>query len=129
MRKYRQDLAVAKKPGSATSYIAQRGDIVWIELDPSRGPEIKKTRPALVVSPSSYNEKVGLALFCPITSHKKGYPFEVELPSQGNIQGVVLADHVKSLDWKARNLKFEEKASTWIISEVIEKISLLIELS
>ena len=120
---------MAKNPGSSKPYIPQRGDIVWIDLDPSQGSEIKKTRPALVVSPASYNEKVGLALLCPITSHKKGYPFEVELPQTGNVHGVVLSDQVKSLDWKVRNAKFEEKLSTWIVAEVIEKISVLIDLS
>lgn len=120
---------MAKNLGSLKQYIPQRGDIVWIDLDPSQGSEIKKTRPALVVSPASYNEKVGLALLCPITSHKKGYPFEVELPQSGNIHGVILADQLKSLDWRARNVKFEEKTSTWILNEVIEKISVLIDLS
>jgi mRNA interferase MazF len=120
---------VAKNPGSSKPYIPQRGDIVWIDLDPSQGSEIKKTRPALVVSPASYNEKVGLALLCPITSHKKGYPFEVELPQTGNVHGVILSDQVKILDWKVRNAKFEEKLSTWIVVEVIEKIYVLIDLS
>lgn len=120
---------MAKNPGSSKNYVPQRGDIVWIDLDPSQGSEIKKTRPALVVSPASYNEKVGLALLCPITSHKKGYPFEVELPPSGKTQGVILADQVKSLDWKIRNAKFEEKLSTWVMTEVIEKISVLIEFS
>lgn len=120
---------MAKNPGSPKPYIPQRGDIVWIDLDPSQGSEMKKTRPALVVSPASYNEKVGLALLCPITSHKKGYPFEVELPKTGSVHGVVLSDQVKSLDWKVRNAKFEEKLSTWIVTEVIDKISVLIDLS
>jgi len=119
---------VAKKSGNKITYIPHRGDIVWIDLDPSQGSEIKKTRPALVVSPFSYNEKVGLALLCPITSHKKGYPFEVELPPKENIRGVILADQVKSLDWKARNARFEEKVSLKVVTEVIEKISVLIEL-
>jgi mRNA interferase MazF len=121
---------VVKNPGSSElSYVPQRGDIVWIDLDPSQGSEIRKTRPALVVSPASYNEKVGLALLCPITSYKKGYPFEVELSQKGSIQGVVLSDQVKSLDWRARNAKFEEKASTWALTKVIEKLSVLIDLS
>lgn len=88
---------------------------------------MRKTRHALVVSPSSYNEKVGLALLCPITSHKKGYPFEVELSSKGNVRGVILSDQIKSLDWKIRNAKFEEKVSRGVITEVIEKFSVLIE--
>ena len=120
---------MAKNPGNAKPYVPERGDIVWIDLDPSQGSEIKKTRPALIVSPLSYNKKVGLALFCPITSHKKGYPFEVELSPKGNVQGVILSDQIKSLDWKARNAKFEEKVSTWMMTEVIEKISVLIDLS
>jgi mRNA interferase MazF len=118
---------VVKKPGNLKPYIPQRGDIIWIDLDPSKGSEIKKTRPALVVSPFSYNEKVGLVLLCPITSYKKGYPFEVELSSKGKVEGVILSDQIKSLDWRARNAKFEEKVSTGIMTEVIEKISVLIE--
>lgn len=120
---------MAKNPGNIKPYIPQRGDIVWIDLDPSQGSEIKKTRPALVISPSNYNEKVGLALLCPITSHKKGYPFEVELSAKGSVKGVILSDHIKSLDWKVRNARFEEKIDTWILTEVIEKLSVLIESS
>lgn len=119
---------MAKNLGKMKLYVPQRGDIIWIDLDPSQGSEIKKTRPVLVVSPLSYNEKVGLALLCPITSHKKGYPFEVELPPGENISGVILSDHIKSLDWKARNARFEGKVSTKIVNEVIEKISVLIEI-
>jgi mRNA interferase MazF len=126
---------VAKSPGrpkkhnpqSQGEYIPDRGDIVWIDLDPSQGSEIKKTRPALVISPSSYNGKVGLALLCPITSYQKGYPFEVELPLKGKVKGVILSDQLKSLDWRARKATFEEKVSTWVITSVIEKISVLIE--
>jgi len=90
---------------------------------------MKKTRPAVVVSPLSYNKKVGLALMCPITSHQKGYPFEVELSSKTNIKGAILSDQVKSLDWRARKAKFEEKVPQDVIVEVIEKISALLELS
>ncbi len=110
-------------------YVPQQGDIVWIELDPSLGSEMKKTRPAVVVSPINYNKKVGLALICPITSHQKGYPFEVGLSSKTGVKGVILADQVKSLDWRARKAKFEEKVSQDVIVEVIEKISVLLELS
>jgi mRNA interferase MazF len=118
---------VARNSGKSNAYIPERGDIVWIEFDPSQGSEIKKTRPALVVSPLSYNQKVGLFLICPITSQVKGYPFEVLLSSQQNIKGVVLADHVKSLDWKVRKVKFEEKALSAVVNEVTEKLLLLIE--
>lgn len=118
------------KPGKQMPYTPERGDIVWIDLDPSQGSEIRKTRPALVISPFSYNKKVGLALLCPITSHKKGYPFEVDLPSKGgDIVGVILADQVKSLDWRVRKARFEEKVQESVITEVIDKLSVLIEIS
>jgi mRNA interferase MazF len=120
---------VAKNPGRQAPYIPQRGDIVWIDFDPSQGSEIQKTRPALVVSPLNYNEKVGLALLCPITSHTKGYPFEVDLCFQKNLKGVVLADQVKSLDWEARNAKFIMKAPVTVINEVIQKLSVLIAIT
>jgi len=113
----------------SNSYVPQQGDIVWIELDPSLGSEMKKTRPAIVVSPLSYNKKIGLALLCPITSHQKGYPFEVELSSKKGVKGVILADQVKSLDWRVRKAKFEEKVPQDVILEVIEKISVLLEVS
>jgi mRNA interferase MazF len=79
-----------------------RGDIVWISLDPQAGHEQRGRRPALVLSPAAYNVRVGLALFCPITKQVKGYPFEVALPAGLPVSGAVLADHVKSLDWNAR---------------------------
>ncbi|HLB59269.1 MAG TPA: endoribonuclease MazF [Bdellovibrionota bacterium] len=119
---------MAKSPGNTKTYIPERGDVIWIDLDPSAGSEIKKTRPALVISPSNYNAKVGLALLCPITSHKKGYPFEVELPSKGSIGGVILSDQIKSLDWGARHAKFEEKVSPQLIAAVIEKVLMLVKM-
>jgi mRNA interferase MazF len=83
-------------------YVPARGDAIWITLDPQSGHEQKGRRPALVLSPSAYNGRVGLALLCPITSRVKGYPFEVPLPEGLPLSGVVLADQVKSVDWKAR---------------------------
>jgi mRNA interferase MazF len=79
-----------------------RGHLVWISLDPRSGHEQAGRRPALVLSPASYNGLVGLALFCPVTAHAKGYPFEVPLPAGLAVSGVVLADHVKCLDWRSR---------------------------
>jgi len=81
----------------SAAYCPKRGDIVWLTFSPQADH-----RPALVLSPESYNRKVGLALFCPITSQVKGYPFEVRIPQGSAVSGVVLADQVKSLDWKAR---------------------------
>src|SRR3954451_4617506 len=84
--------------GATESYVPERGDAVWITLDPQAGHEQAGRRPALVLSPSAYNGRVGLALFCPITSSSKGYPFEVRLPDGLPVAGVVGADQVKSLD-------------------------------
>lgn len=83
-------------------YVPGRGDVVWITLQPQAGHEQAGRRPALVVSPLSYNQRVGLALLCPITHRVKGYPFEVAIPDGLPVGGVVLADQVKSLDWRAR---------------------------
>lgn len=89
----------------ARSYVPERGDIVWLHFDPQSGHEQQGRRPALVISPAIYNRKAGLALFCPVTSVARGYPFEVDLPPDLEAQGVVLADQVKSLDWRARQAK------------------------
>lgn len=85
-------------------YVPERGDAVWITLDPQAGHEQAGRRPALVLSPSAYNGRVGLALFCPITTQAKGYPFEVPLPPGLSVSGVVGADQIKSLDWRARKV-------------------------
>ena len=82
-------------------YVPDRGDAVWLHLDPRTGHEQAGRRPALVLSPASYNGKVGLAILCPITRQAKGYPFEVALPEGQGVAGVVLSDQVKSLDWRA----------------------------
>ncbi|MBE0644173.1 MAG: endoribonuclease MazF [Bacteroidetes bacterium] len=83
-------------------YCPRRGDVIWISFDPQDGHEQSGMRPALVLSPQAYNRKVGLALMCPLTSEVKGYPFEVALPDGIEARGVILADQVKSLDWRAR---------------------------
>lgn len=83
-------------------------------------------RPFLVVSPKSYNERIGLALFCPITPHVKGYPFEVVLKSGGKIDGAVLVDQLKSLDWNGRGVRKVEAVSEEIMIEVLAKIDVLV---
>ena len=90
----------------ARRYVPARGDAVWITFNPQAGHEQAGRRPALVLSPSSYNGKVGLAILCPITSQIKGYPFEVTIPSGSKLGGVILADQVKSLDWRFRKAEF-----------------------
>ena len=106
----------------STAYAPDRGDIVWLDFDPQSGHEQSGKRPALVISPQSYNAKTNLALFCPITSHVKGYPFEVALPTTGKIKGVVLSDQVKSLDWRARYAQFITKAAPAVIDDVLRKL-------
>jgi mRNA interferase MazF len=106
-------------------YVPDRGDIVWLQFNPQSGHEQSGKRPALTLSPKGYNQKVGLAIFCPITNQEKGYPFEVRV--RGNkISGVVLADQVKSLDWRKREAEFIVKAPSIVINEAIELLKTLI---
>ena len=104
------------------AYVPDRGDLVWLEFTPQTGSEQAGRRPALVISPKAYNAKVGLALFCPVTSSVKGYPFEVVLPEGGGVIGVVLADQLKSLDWRARKAKLIEAASSEVLAMVTARI-------
>jgi mRNA interferase MazF len=111
----------------ARAYVPDRGDVVWIALNPQLGHEQAGRLPAVVVSPRSYNGKVGLGLFCPITSRAKGYPFEVALPENLAVQGVVLADQVKSLDWRARRAEFAARLPDDTCAEVVGKLATLLE--
>lgn len=111
--------------GKDVSYIPCRGDIVWLQFDPQAGHEQAGVRPALVISPNNYNGKVGLALMCPVTSRAKGYPFEVKLPADLEVTGVVLADQVKSLDWQARKAMFACMVPAEVVEEALERILLL----
>jgi len=106
-------------------YIPERGDIVWLNFTPQTGREQQGRRPAIVISPQSYNKKVGLALFCPITSKQKDYPFEVKINNE-KIKGVVLSDQIKSLDWQLRDIEFITKATDENMNEVIKKLIVLI---
>ncbi len=108
------------------TYIPEQGDLVWIEFNPQAGHEQAGLRPALIISPAAYNRKVGLALICPITSKVKGYPFEVILPDKFKINGAILSDQIKSLDWQARKAKFIIKAPLEIINDVIAKIKTIL---
>ncbi|HCA43907.1 MAG TPA: endoribonuclease MazF [Bacteroidetes bacterium] len=109
------------------NYIPEQKDIVWINFDPQAGNEQKGKRPALILSPSQYNEKTNLAICVPITSKIKGYSFEVKIPIGLKVSGVILSDHVKSLDWKIREAKFIDKLPDFEFNEVIEKLSLLLK--
>jgi mRNA interferase MazF len=106
-------------------YVPDRGDIVWLQFNPQSGHEQSGKRPALTLSPKEYNQKTGLAIFCPITSQEKGYPFEVKVGGN-RISGVILADQVKSLDWRKREAEFIVKAPSIVINEAIELLKTLI---
>jgi mRNA interferase MazF len=108
------------------SYIPDRGDAVWITLDPRAGHEQAGRRPALVLSPAAYNGRVGLALLCPITGQAKGYPFEVAIPDGLAVTGVVLADHVKSLDWRARKATRICAVTGEVVAQVVSRLSELL---
>ena len=108
------------------SFIPKRGHIVWIDFDPQSGHEQAGRRPALVISPATYNEKIGLALLCPITSQIKGYPFEVAIPKGLSVSGAILADQIKSLDWKSREAEFGCDAPHEVVNLVLEKVSTLL---
>jgi mRNA interferase MazF len=110
----------------ARRYVPARGDAVWITFNPQAGHEQAGRRPALVLSPSSYNRKVGLAILCPITSQVKGYPFEVTIPSGSKLGGVVLVDQVKSLDWRFRKAEFICKLPRETTNEVLDKLGTLL---
>jgi mRNA interferase MazF len=110
-----------------SSYVPDRGDLVWLEFTPQAGSEQRGRRPALVLSPKSYNGKVGLALFCPLTSKIKGYPFEVKLPEGYAVSGVVLSDQLKSLDWRSRNVRFVERISPDLMAMVTARVLPLLE--
>ncbi len=109
-----------------TTYIPNRGDIVYLDFNPTKGHEQRGYRPALIISPAAYSEKSSLALFCPITSQQKGYPFEVLLPEDLQTHGVILVDQIRSLDWRVRQIKFVETVSLEVIAEVQAKIAPLI---
>lgn len=103
-----------------------RGDVVWLRFDPQAGHEQAGTRPALAISPREYNRRVGLALFCPITSQVKGYPFEVLAPARSKLKGAILADQVKSLDWRARRATLYCTLPEDVVHEVLAKVRLLL---
>jgi mRNA interferase MazF len=107
-------------------YVPDRGDIVWLSFDPQSGHEQSGRRPALAISPQEYNEKTDLAIFCPITSQVKDYPFEVKIPDNLKISGVILSDQIRSLDWKTRKAEFICKLPQIALTETLNKINVLL---
>ena len=107
-------------------YVPDRGDIVWLQFNPQAGHEQAGHRPALVLSPATYNLRSGLMLCCPLTTQRKGYPFEVVIQKEPPDTSVVLADQVKSLDWKVRKSVKKGTASTEVVDETLGKLQTLL---
>ena len=104
----------------------RRGDLIWLSFTPQTGREQAGRRPALVLSPEAYNSKTGLALICPVTSKVKGYPFEVPLSTTAGFQGVVLADQLRNLDWRARGAEWIEEAHPRVVERVLKLVNTLL---
>jgi mRNA interferase MazF len=111
-----------------TEYVPDIGHIVWLSLDPQAGREQAGRRPFLVLTPREYNDKTSLVVGCPITSRSKGYPFEVALYTAGTIKGVILADHVKSLDWRRRDAEFAEESAVAAVQSAKALIATLLSI-
>lgn len=115
----------SKRRGSVVK-APERGELIWLTFTPQSGREQAGRRPALVVSPSATNTKAGLALVCPITSKVKGYPFEVPLPNQGSVHGVVLADQLRSLDWRSRQANVIGPAPIAVLERALHLLGALL---
>ncbi|WP_340081408.1 type II toxin-antitoxin system PemK/MazF family toxin [Terribacillus sp. FSL K6-0262] len=107
-----------------------RGDLIVINFNPQAGHEQAGRRTGIVLSPKNFNDKTGFAVVCPITNQEKGYPFEVALPEGGfpvpsgnPVTGVILSDQIKSLDWKARNIKVIGPAPAEVVEECLAKVA------
>jgi mRNA interferase MazF len=108
------------------AFVPDAGDFVWLTFDPQAGREQARRRPALVLSPRPYNKRSGLVLACPITNQAKGYPFEVAVPAGRGATGVILSDHLKSIDWKARHAERLGHCTNEVMDEVRAKLAPLL---
>jgi mRNA interferase MazF len=113
----------------AREYVPEAGDLIWIDFTPQAGREQAGRRPAVVLSPRSYNEKTNLAVVCPVTSKKKGYPFEVSLPPGLRITGVILSDHLKNLDWRQRQAQRAGRIPRSVLQQVRDRVAALLGIS
>jgi mRNA interferase MazF len=107
------------------SGIPDRGDIVWLDFDPQAGHEQAGRRPAVVLTPKSYNARSGLMIVCPVTSRIKNYPFEVPV-SAGSVSGVILADHISCVDFSARRAEYAARVSEEVLAEILARIAPLL---
>ena len=117
---------LVKSRSSSRTYVPARGQAVWLTFDPQAGHEQSGRRPAVVLSPQEYNRRTGLAILCPVTSQIKEYPFEVVLPEGTVLRGAVLADQVRSLDWRARKAKLICDLEPATVDEILGKLETLL---
>ena len=122
----RSPRAPAARGRGGSAYVPDRGHVVWLDFDPQAGHEQAKRRPAVVLSPASYNGVTSLALCCPVTSQVKGYPFEVAMPAGGKAQGVALADQVRSLDWRARKAAYLDALPATAVAQILARARALL---
>jgi mRNA interferase MazF len=115
-----------RKGSKTRPYVPERGDAVWLTFDPQAGHEQADRRPAVVLSPRAYNDRSGLALLCPVTSQVKRYPFEVPLPDGLPVEGAILADQLRSLDWRARKCARICELPHDVMDEVLGKVETLL---
>jgi len=106
----------------SSTYVPERGDVAWMDLNPQAGREQSGRRPVVVLSLGSYNRRAGLAVVCPVTSRSKGYPYEEAIPDGSPVVGVVLADHVKSLDWRSRRAEFVGRLAPEFVALILFKV-------
>jgi mRNA interferase MazF len=106
----------------SATYVPDRGDLVYLDFDPQAGHEQRGIRPGLVLSPASFNGTLGFALVCPVTSAVKNYPFEVRIPRGLKCSGVILSDQLKSVDWRARGVRYIDKLPQPELDSVRQKI-------
>jgi mRNA interferase MazF len=114
------------KNGDSSSYVPERGDILWLDFSPQAGHEQAGRRPALTLSPAAYNKLRGMGLFCPITTRTKSWPFELEIPTGNSVHGYALCDQVRNLDWKTRNAIFIQEAPKDLINEALALLEPLV---
>lgn len=116
----------SRRAFTAKAYVPERGDVVWLDFDRYAGHEQARRRLTVVLSPAAYNARTSLALCCPVTSQVKGYPFEVALPAELEVEGAVLTDQVRSLDWRARHATYLGALPAAVVAQVIARARALL---
>ncbi len=110
------------------AYVPERGDVVWIHLDPQAGREQAGHRPALVLSSKAFNRKLNVIFCCPITSRAKRFEFDIPLPEDLDVKGVILSHHMKSLDWRVRNARYMTHVPDYVVDDVLLMLDSILDI-